>query len=65
MPVAVLAVLLLAQTAIAAVGGDKGIDGAWCGELSLGANSLTIVFHFSQKDTERPQCTMDSPDQGV
>lgn len=35
-------------------------EGAWAGELKVGANRLQLVFHFGKEG-----CTLDSPDQGV
>ena len=50
--------LLLAMLNVALFVNAERINGAWNGKLSVGFNTLTVVFHI-----EGDSCTMDSPDQ--
>lgn len=43
----------------------NALTGSWRGELVLGPNKLPLVFNFSEDEKGAPQCTMDSPNQGV
>ena len=55
----------LATTASAQVANKvTSLIGSWNGKLKVGANSLTLVFHFEQADGY-VVCTFDSPDQGA
>lgn len=58
--VACISMLALAQVANTA----PALIGSWYGKLKVGANSLTLVFHFEQADGY-VVCTVDSPDQGA
>lgn len=41
------------------------LNGEWRGNLTLGANKLPLVFHFSEAEAEETRCVLDSPMQGV
>lgn len=43
---------------------SQGVTGDWSGTLSVGPQSLRLVFHISQTDNGYT-ATMDSPDQGA
>ena len=43
---------------------QEKIEGSWEGKLSVGNNSLRLVFHL-KKDSAGFSGTMDSPDQGA
>lgn len=59
-------VLLALIFIVAAVGMDcHALDGAWRGELKIGGAKLPLVYHFSSLGNGTPQCTLDSPLQGV
>lgn len=40
-------------------------EGTWSGKLSVGPNSLTLVFNISSDAKGIPSCSVDSPDQGA
>lgn len=43
----------------------QNIVGSWSGKISYGANSIQIVFNFSENTKGEVVCTMDSPNQSV
>src|SRR5688572_15776987 len=60
-----LSFLLLLLFAVGAVHAQRNIVGAWEGRLSLGNNTLRLVFHIAKDSAGGYKATMDSPDQGV
>ncbi len=59
----VLAFLALMPGAFAET--PSAISGAWTGPLSVGGNTLHLVFHFVLKPDGSLMATFDSPDQGA
>jgi len=58
-----ISIFLLAMAcAFGVMASAHPLDGSWSGKLSVGPQSLTLVFNVSDNGT---RCTMDSPDQGA
>lgn len=43
----------------------QGVSGDWSGELSLGMQKLSIIFHIHTDESGTQTCTMDVPAQGA
>jgi pimeloyl-ACP methyl ester carboxylesterase len=59
-----ISLFLVAVLAFTFSPAQKNIEGAWEGKLTIGNNSLRLVFHL-KKEGDGFSGTMDSPDQGA